>query len=160
MLFRSAGFEKTLAPFGFDVAPSAERLAAFQAVENTYIATFQTLGGLGLVLGTLGLGIVLLRNVLERRGELATLRAFGYRRSTLSSMVLSENGILLVAGIAIGGVAGLVASAPYLITAGSRLPWASLAATLAVVFVIGMLASVLAVAGTLRVPLLPALKAE
>ncbi len=75
-------------------------------------------------------------------------------------MVLSENGALLVAGIAIGTIAGLVASAPYLIAAGSRLPWPSLLITLAVVFVIGMLASVLAVAGTLRVPLLPALKAE
>ncbi len=152
--------EATLEDYGFDVTGTDDRIASFLAVEHTYMSTFQTLGGLGLILGTVGLGIVLLRNVLERRGELATLRAFGYRRSTLSWMVLAENGALLVAGIAIGAIAGLVASAPYLIQAGSQLPWASLAATLVVVFVIGMLASILAVAGTLRVPLLPALKAD
>ena len=39
-------------------------------MENTYLSTFQTLGGLGLVLGTFGLAAVLLRNVLERRREL------------------------------------------------------------------------------------------
>ncbi len=152
--------EATLEDFGFDVTGTGERIASFLAVEHTYMSTFQTLGGLGLILGTIGLGIVLLRNVLERRGELATLRAFGYRRSTLSWMVLAENGALLLAGIAIGTLAGLAASAPYLITAGSRLPWPSLLTTLLIVFAIGMLASVLAVAGTLRVPLLPALKAE
>ena len=152
--------ESNLEDFGFDVTGTDERIASFLAVESTYMSTFQTLGGLGLILGTFGLGVVLLRNVLERRGELATLRAFGYRRSTLSWMVLSENAALLITGIGIGTLAGLVAAAPYLIAAGSRLPWASLLATLVVVFAIGMLASVLAVAGTLRVPLLPALKAE
>jgi ABC-type antimicrobial peptide transport system permease subunit len=152
--------ESTLEDFGFDVTGTEERIASFLAVENTYMSTFQTLGGLGLILGTLGLGIVLLRNVLERRGELATLRAFGYRRSTLSWMVLSENAALLGVGISIGTFAGLVAAAPYLISAGSHLPWASLLGTLAVVFAIGMLASILAVAGTLRVPLLPALKSD
>lgn len=156
----SATLEANLEDYGFDVTGTGERIASFLAVEHTYMSTFQTLGGLGLILGTVGLGIVLLRNVLERRGELATLRAFGYRRSTLSWMVLSENGALLVTGIGVGTVAGLVASAPYLISAGSRLPWASLLVTLLVVFVIGMLASILAVAGTLRVPLLPALKAD
>jgi len=33
-----------------------EKLAAFHRVENTYLSTFQALGGLGLLLGTLGLG--------------------------------------------------------------------------------------------------------
>jgi hypothetical protein len=32
------------------------KLAAFHRVENTYLATFQALGALGLLLGTLGLG--------------------------------------------------------------------------------------------------------
>lgn len=156
----ATGLEKILAPFGFDVTPSAERLAAFQAVENTYIATFQTLGGLGLVLGTLGLGIVLLRNVLERRGELATLRAFGYRRRLLAQLVLAENGYLLLAGLVVGTVAGLAAAAPNLVSAAHRFPWSTVVLTLVLVLVAGMLASLLAVRGTLRTPLLPALKEE
>lgn len=152
--------EGSLDRFGFDVTSTAERIAAFQAVENTYIATFQTLGGLGLLLGTIGLGVVLLRNVLERRGELATLRAFGFRKGLLARMVLAENGVLLVVGIAIGAVAGVVGVLPNLLSEGHLLPGASLGITILLVFVVGMLASVFAVVGTVRAPLLPALKGD
>ena len=62
------------------MTPTAERLEAYLAVENTYLTTFQALGGLGLLLGALGLAVVLLRSVWERRGELALLRALGYRQ--------------------------------------------------------------------------------
>ena len=62
---------------------TAERLAAYLSVENTYLTTFQALGGLGLVLGSLGMAVVLLRAIWERRAELALLRALGYRRSTI-----------------------------------------------------------------------------
>ncbi len=72
-----------LSDFGFDVVPTAERLANFHRVENTYLSTFQMLGGLGLLLGTLGMAAVLLRNVLERRRELALLRAVGYNSRPL-----------------------------------------------------------------------------
>ena len=65
--------EKTLGDFGFDVEPTERRLVALMAVQNTYLSTFQSLGGLGLLLGTFGLAVVQLRNVLERRGELALL---------------------------------------------------------------------------------------
>ncbi len=78
---------------------TTERLENYRAVENTYLSTFQTLGGLGLLLGTLGLGVLLLRNTIERRGELAMLRAMGFRQSTLSRMVLVENAFLLAVGI-------------------------------------------------------------
>ena len=67
------------ADLGADAMPTAERLAEFHTVENTYLSTFQTLGGLGLLIGTVGLAAVVLRNVLERRRELALLRAVGYR---------------------------------------------------------------------------------
>ncbi len=68
------------------------------SVENTYISTFQSLGGLGLLLGTIGLAAVLLRNVLERRKELALLGAVGYGRAQVFSVVLAENVMLLVCG--------------------------------------------------------------
>ena len=82
--------------------PTAERLAEFHKVENTYLSTFQTLGGLGLLLGTLGLAAVLLRNVLERRRELALLGAVGYGRSRLFASSIAESALLLVCGLAVG----------------------------------------------------------
>jgi hypothetical protein len=59
--------EDGLADLGADVTLVAAKLAEYHRVENTYLSTFQTLGGLGLLIGTVGLGAVLVRNVLERR---------------------------------------------------------------------------------------------
>ena len=67
--------ENALADYGFSMTPAGQRLQSYLDVENTYLATFQALGGLGLLLGTLGLAVVLVRSVDERRGELALLRA-------------------------------------------------------------------------------------
>lgn len=156
----AALLENRLKDLGLDATPTAQKLAHFQTVENTYLATFQTLGGLGLLLGTLGLGIVLLRNVIERRGELAILRAFGFRRALLSRMLLAENGFLMLAGLGIGSLSALIAVAPHLIAHGALVPWASLALTLALIYATGLIASAIAVSFALRTPLLPALKQE
>ena len=152
--------ENVLRDHGFDVTSTAEKLANYRIVENTYLSTFQTLGGFGLLLGTLGLGLILLRNAIERRGELATLRAFGFRRLTLSVMLLVENAFLLLTGMAIGTISALIAVGPHILAPGSHVPWTSLAATLGVVFLIAMIASAAAVYFVLRAPLLPALKSE
>ena len=114
--------EEALSDYGFDVQPTEARLAAFHRVENTYLSTFRALGGLGLILGTVGLAAVLMRNVLERRRELALLRAVGYRPRHLSVMVLAENLFLLVAGLATGAVCALVAVAPAISVRGGHLP--------------------------------------
>jgi ABC-type antimicrobial peptide transport system permease subunit len=152
--------EEGLAPFGFDAVSTATRLAGYLVVQNTYLSTFQMLGGLGLLLGTIGLGIVLVRNVIERRGELATLRAFGFRRSFLGRMVMAENAFLLLLGLAIGTLSALLAISPRYLLGAVEVPWGSLLPTLGAVLVVGMLASIVAVAGALRVPLLPALKRD
>lgn len=152
--------ESNLTDIGMDVTSTAEKLNSFQIVENTYLAVFQTLGGLGLLLGTLGLGIVLFRNALERKGELATMRAFGYRKSKLSSILLFENGFLILIGIVIGAVAAIFAVLPHILTDFNQVPWLPLLLTLLIVFTAGISASVIAVSVVLRFPLLPALKAE
>jgi putative ABC transport system permease protein len=152
--------ERTLGDFGFDVESTRRRLTDLMAVQNTYLSTFQSLGGLGLLLGTLGLAVVQLRNVLERRGELALLRAAGFRRALLGRMVMIENGLLLASGLALGIVAALVAVWPHLISGGASLPWQSLGLTLALVLIVGLLAGLSAVRAALVAPLLPALRGE
>ena len=82
--------EDRLSDFGLDVIDTHERWAAYHQVENTYLATFQALGSLGLLLGTVGLGAVLARNVLERRREIGLLSAVGFAPANIRSMVLSE----------------------------------------------------------------------
>ena len=150
--------ERTLGGFGLDTAPTAQRLQAFQAVENTYLGTFQTLGGLGLLLGTLGLAVVLLRNLLERRGELATLQAIGFWRRALAWLVVAENGLVLTAGVAVGAASALVAVSPHLLGGHALVPWISLGLTLLLVMAAGTLASLAAVRRVTREELLPALR--
>ena len=151
--------EKTLGDYGFDVTLASARLAGYRAVENTYISTFQSLGGLGVLLGTFGLALVLFRNIIERRGELATLRAFGFRRHLLSRMLFLENCFLLTVGMLIGIVAGLaaiLASQGHLRT----FPWVSLTIPLLSIFIFGIIANAVAVVLALRSPLLSTLKSE
>jgi ABC-type antimicrobial peptide transport system permease subunit len=156
----SAALETTLGDYGLDVQPAVDRLAGFLAVQNTYLQTFQSLGALGLLLGTLGLATVQLRSVFERRGELALLQATGFRRSRLAAMVLLENALLLAFGLATGALAALVAVAPHVLVGGAAVPWLWLAGTLGLVLVVGLAAGSLAVRATLRAPLVPALRGE
>lgn len=156
----TATLEERLADFGFDVVPTSERLANFHRVENTYLSTFQMLGGLGLVLGTLGMAAVLLRNVFERRRELALLRAVGYNSTHFTLMVVAENALLLFAGLATGVVCAILAIAPVFFARGGRLPNVSLGFLLLAVLISGLTASLVATWAALRSPLLPALRAE
>ena len=151
--------EKTLGDYGFDLTSASARLASYRSVENTYISTFQSLGGLGVLLGTFGLALVLFRNIIERRGELATLRAFGFRRQLLSRMLFLESCFLLTVGMFIGIVAGLAA----VLAANGHFPafpWFSLTITLLFIFCFGIIANAVSVAVALRSPLLATLKSE
>jgi putative ABC transport system permease protein len=156
----AAQLEEALEDYGFDAQPTAERLAEFHRVENTYLSTFQMLGGLGLALGTLGLAAVLLRNVLERRRELALLRAIGYGRGHFALMILAENALLLLCGVLTGTLAALVAIAPAVAERGGHAPVFALGLLLLSVIVAGLAASLLATLAALRSPLIPALRSE
>ncbi|MBL8296387.1 MAG: FtsX-like permease family protein [Bryobacterales bacterium] len=155
----TADLEEALSDHGFDVTPTADRLATFHRVENTYLSTFQTLGALGLLLGTIGLGAVLFRNVLERRREFALLAAIGYTRERLSRLVLLENIMLLVAGIAIGLAAALLAIAPVLIARGSQASALSMGVLLAAVLAAGLAATWVATRVSMRLRLMDSLRA-
>jgi ABC-type antimicrobial peptide transport system permease subunit len=156
----SASLSRALQDVGLELTPAAERLNAFNAVQNTYLGTFQILGGLGLLLGSAGLGVVVLRNVLERRGELGLLVAVGFRRRALQRLVLSEHGALLGLGLGIGIAAAAVAVLPAIVSPGTQLPYGSLALTLAAVLLNGLLWTWLAMGHALRGNLLAALRNE
>jgi hypothetical protein len=151
--------EEQLTDYGFDVMSAQERIAAFHRVENTYLSTFQSLGALGLLLGTAGLAVVLLRNVLERRRELALLRAAGYNSRDLAILVFAENTFLLISGLAIGTVCAIVAIAPAFLARNGRISW-SLAVLLVLVLLTGLTASLFATRAAVRMPLLESLRAE
>src|SRR5947207_2793349 len=151
---------RALRDAGLELTPTTQRLAAFNAVQNTYLSTFQVLGGLGLLLGSVGLGVVVMRNVLERRSELALLIAVGFRPRALKWLVLSEHGALLLLGLAVGIIAALVAVLPALLSPGADVPYRSLALTLAAVLISGAGWTWIGTALALRRGLLDAVRNE
>ncbi len=140
-----------LRDFGLELTPATQRLAEFNAVENTYLSIFQLLGGLGLILGSVGLGLVVLRNVLDRRGELAMLRAVGFNKVALKRMVACEHSGLCLCGLACEVMAALVAVGPVLGSPGAEVPYLSLSLTIVAIGISGMvwiwLATVFALSG-------------
>ncbi|MDB4731818.1 ABC transporter permease, partial [bacterium] len=156
----SLALETNLADYGFDAERVSDRLLNFLAVQNTYLSTFQTLGGLGLLLGTIGLATVMLRNVIERRSELALLRAVGFRRMQVGMLVVYENAFLLVFGLTLGAISALLAMGPHLISSAANVPWLSLVQLLIAVFAVGMLSVVVAVRAAVKTPILSTLRGE
>jgi ABC-type antimicrobial peptide transport system permease subunit len=124
------------------------------------LSTFQSLGGLGLLLGTFGLAAIVLRNVLERRRELALLRAVGYRPRAFALMLLAENGLLLILGLLSGVLSAVVAIAPAIQQRGWSFGSGAGFVFLAAVAVAGALASLAAVISVWRSPMLASLRAE
>ena len=114
---------------GGKVELTRDVLMAFHQIENTYIAIFNVLGALGVVLGSLGLALVVARNLRERRGEFAVLTAIGLPQAVLARMVFAEFGRLVLWGLAVGAFASLVAIWPSL-TALPAAPTLALAAAM------------------------------
>ncbi len=151
---------RALADYGITVSASDRRLAEFSRVEHTYLAIFLALGGLGLVLGTVGLGLVVLRNVLERREELALLRAVGFSQKLVVRLLLTEHGLLLVAGVLGGVIPALIAVLPGMVSPGGHVQWRQAGVLLVGILVSGMLWIRLAVAAATRMDVAAALRGE
>lgn len=152
--------EDGLSDYGLDVSDTRARWASYHQVENTYLATFQALGSLGLLLGTIGLGAVLARNVLERRREIGLLRAVGFSPADIRRMVLSEGVALVGGGLLLGAGCALVAIAPALRDRAHALPIGNLVGLIAAVLLTGVIASWLAIQLTSRAAITTAIKGE
>jgi putative ABC transport system permease protein len=152
--------EEGWSEFGLSMVSSDEVLRQLLAVQNTYLGAFQVLGALGLLLGTIGLGIAQLRSAMERRGELAAMRAIGFTKARLIWLLTLENGWQLLRGIGIGVGSAALATLPAIM---SGQPFAGIAwplAMLGLVVACGLVCSIAAAYGAMRWPLLQALRAD
>ncbi|MDX9845875.1 MAG: ABC transporter permease [Tenuifilaceae bacterium] len=132
-------FNSSLVDFGVEVKPTSVRLAEFNTVENTYLTVFMVLGGLGIVIGTFGLGVVLLRNMLERSGELAVMLAMGFSKRELFRLIFTENLFLLISGLTVGTLSAAIGILPSLLSPAFSVPYGFVAILLASVFLSGVL---------------------
>jgi putative ABC transport system permease protein len=145
---------------GMDLSQSADVLRQLLSVQNTYLSAFQSLGMLGLLLGTLGLAVIQIRSVMERRSEFAVMRAVGFNSQRIVRTLITEHFVLLTSGLVIGLLAALVAVA-FAVFSGQSIGSLTMPAMmLGLVFVIGTLAGIIAVRRAIRVPVLEALRSQ
>ena len=106
--------QEETADLGGKVTATKDRIAAFHEVENTYIAIFNVLGGLGIILGSVGVGIVTARNLVERKAEFETLRVLGISKLRRAKVVKKEVRSMVFWGLGIGLLSALIAVIPVL----------------------------------------------
>ena len=99
---------------GASVGLTRDILKSFHEIENTYIAIFNVLGVLGVILGSLGLTIVVARSIQERSGEFSVMSAIGIERRLLARLVFSEYSRLVAWGLVVGVSASLLSIVPNL----------------------------------------------
>lgn len=108
----AAEFTRLLADRGLELTPTSRRLAELAGVQNTYIAIFTLLGALAMALGSAGAGLVVVRNVMARRAELAIMQALGFQRKRLRAMIARRQILWVLSGLVLGVFAGTVAALP------------------------------------------------
>ncbi|MBN1997251.1 FtsX-like permease family protein [candidate division KSB1 bacterium] len=149
-----------LQDYGIDITKTIEKLESFSIVTNTYLNIFLALGGLGLMIGTLGLGILVARNLVERRSELALLQAVGWSISLIYKVIFSEYGFILIMGLIAGVVAGILAVLPAIFLPGAKIPFGFIGIIIVFIFMNGLFWIFWAVKYSVRGELLDALRHE
>lgn len=145
---------------GLALVPAKERLAQLQGVQNTYLQIFSALGGFAMLLSTAALGLLIARNVLERRSEFALLQASGFRQSQLRAILLGEHLPLFLIAIVLGTISAVVAVWPHLADGGQAVPVKLIAMLLAGITLGGIFFCILATTLSLRGNLQKALRQE
>jgi ABC-type lipoprotein release transport system permease subunit len=107
--------------------------------------------GATVALGVLAVADVVFLNITERAAELATIRSFGWRDTTLARLVVTEGAIIGITGSLAGAASGLAAAAWFAGHLPARLP-AIAAAAVAAGTIITAAATLLPAALVRRVP--------
>ena len=122
-----------------ELTRTSDRLAQFYSITNTYLTVFMFLGGLGIIIGTLGLGIVLMRNILERRSEIALLLSVGFLKKKVFKLIFLENIFLLILGIVIGIFSAIIGILPSIISPSYSIPGYFVMILVVIVLLSGMI---------------------
>ena len=99
--------ERELFAQGVDADSVQALLDQAYRADRALLSVIDVLMRMGLVVGILGLGIVALRVVTERRHVIGILRAMGYKRSDVILGLLTEAAVTATIGAAVGIVVGV-----------------------------------------------------
>jgi hypothetical protein len=144
--------------YGPEITTTSARLLNFYTIENTYLNIFLMLGALGLLIGTLGLGILIFRITFEQIPEYALMLSLGFPKRTIQRMVMREKLFLMVVSVVIGIVPSVLAALPSLLSALYSNLWIWLPVISGLVILSGVLFSFVAIRMAFRQNLMQALR--
>jgi putative ABC transport system permease protein len=148
-----------LTNYGISIEKTTDRLASFYSVTNTYLSIFSLLGALGMIIGVAGLGFVLLRNYSLRKSSFALMLAVGFPLRKIRKMILSEQILILFAGITTGIIPALLATLPSLKN-NSGMPWLFMIVMTLLIVCAGSLSAFLSLRSVTGKTLIVSLKKE
>lgn len=122
--------------YGVNIERTGVRLATFNSVTNTYLDIFLALGGIALILGVVGLAIVLIRSINERKNHYAIMQAIGIKKRSIYSLIVIEFVCILAAGTFIGILSAVLAGLSGILAA--NIPWSLLSWIILLFIVNGM----------------------
>jgi putative ABC transport system permease protein len=141
----AASLNRTYLAAGADATPITTLVNEAMGQLRGLFAMLQGYLGLGLLIGTAGLGVVMVRAVRERRQGIAMLRAMGASSRLVSSAMLVEAGLIVIQGTVIGVLLGLATTRQLLGVVDQDLtltvPWVGLAVIVAVPLVASLAAT-------------------
>jgi|GEM_PF-1132725 len=141
----AASLNRTYLAAGADAAPITTLVNEAMGQLRGLFAMLQGYLGLGLLIGTAGLGVVMVRAVRERRQGIAMLRAMGASSRLVRSAMLVEAGLIVIQGTVIGVLLGLATARQLLGVVDQDLtltvPWVGLVVIVAVPLVASLAAT-------------------
>lgn len=154
---------RSLADDNFYVASSS---LTYSRIESTLEMTdrigsfLQIYVTFGLAIGAVGMGVISVRNVSERKREIGMMRAIGFPRSQVILSVLLELVVLGIIGLIIGIVNGLLVSVGFANMQGVALviPWEDIGLYLSLIVLIALGSGALPAIVASRIPPAEALR--
>ena len=134
---------RSLAGDNFFVASSSltySRIESTLEMTNRIGSFLQIYVTFGLVIGAVGMGVISVRNVSERKREIGMMRAIGFPRAQVILSVLLELVVLGIIGLLIGIANGLLVSLGFANMLGVTLviPWEEIGLYLSIIVLIAL----------------------
>ena len=89
-------------------SPIAANARAVFAANTAFVRLMQGFLALGLLIGIIGLGVMMIRAVRERRRTIGVLRALGFPARTVQRSFLAESTFIAAEGVLLGSVLGVL----------------------------------------------------
>lgn len=151
-------FENSWRHYGAEITGTRERLENFDSIENTYLNIFLFLGSLGLLIGTIGLGILIFRITLEQIPEYALLQSVGFRKADLYRILLTEKLILISVSVFAGVIPATISAIPIFLSTQPTTLWIWLPGISILVIISGLCFGFIALRSALRNELVKSLR--